>query len=114
MADAHDSKGEKITAKAHGGLIDIQGVTVAKVNDKVQVQSLQTWFDPMEMFRQIAPNGVVNKEPRPTGADDEAPGNATAAAADSEETRRIHADMSQMNPAMCPVLSASNGFATAR
>ena len=55
------SKGEKVTAKAHGGQIDIQGITVAKVDDKVRLQSVETWFDPMEMFRQIAPNGIVNK-----------------------------------------------------
>ena len=57
-----NSKGEKVTAKAHGGAIDIQGVTVATVNDKVQLQSVRTWFDPMDMFRQIAPNGAVKKE----------------------------------------------------
>ena len=57
-----NNKGEKVTAKAHGGPIDIQGVTVATVNDKVQLQSVRTWFDPMDMFRQIAPDGVVKKE----------------------------------------------------
>lgn len=57
-----NSKGEKITAPAHGGTIDIQGVTVATVNDKVQLQKVETWFDPLEMFRQIAPKGVVNKQ----------------------------------------------------
>jgi len=57
-----NDKGEKITAKAHGGTIDIQGVTVATVNDKLQVEKLETWFDSMEMFRQIAPQGIVNKE----------------------------------------------------
>lgn len=34
-------------------MIDIQGVTVAKLNDQFKVQTLETWFDPMEMFRQI-------------------------------------------------------------
>ncbi|KAF2639297.1 hypothetical protein P280DRAFT_402786 [Massarina eburnea CBS 473.64] len=57
-----DNKGEKVTAKAHGGAIDIQGVTVATVNDKLQLQSVRTWFDPLDMFRQIAPKGVVKKE----------------------------------------------------
>ncbi|KAK8011329.1 hypothetical protein PG990_010294 [Apiospora arundinis] len=52
-----DDNGEKITAKAHGGTIDIQGVTVAHLNDKFQVTKLETWFDPVEMFRQIAPEG---------------------------------------------------------
>jgi hypothetical protein len=57
-----DSKGEKITAKAHGGVIDIQGVTVATVDEAVRLQAVDTWFDPLEMFRQIAPGGIVNKQ----------------------------------------------------
>ncbi|KAF2005244.1 hypothetical protein P154DRAFT_518772 [Amniculicola lignicola CBS 123094] len=57
-----NNKGEKVTAPAHGGTIDIQGVTVATVNEKVQLQSVRTWFDPMDMFRQIAPHGVMKKE----------------------------------------------------
>ncbi|KAH8730541.1 hypothetical protein GQ44DRAFT_581174, partial [Phaeosphaeriaceae sp. PMI808] len=57
-----NNKGEKVCAKAHGGTIDIQGVTVATVNEKVQLQGVRTWFDPMDMFRQIAPEGVVRKE----------------------------------------------------
>lgn len=56
------SEGEKVMAKAHGGLIDVQGVTVAHLTDKFQVTKLETWFDPVEMFRQISPDGVVNKE----------------------------------------------------
>ena len=56
------SKGEKIVAKAHGGPIEIFGVTVANVDDKVRLQALDTWFDPLDMFRQIAPGGIVNKE----------------------------------------------------
>ncbi len=50
-----------MTAKAHGGSIDVQGVTVALVDDKFRLQKVETWFDPLEMFRQIAPNGVVHK-----------------------------------------------------
>ncbi|KAF7185161.1 Pathogen-related protein [Pseudocercospora fuligena] len=57
-----NDKGQKVTAKAHGGQIDIEGVTVAEVDDKVRLQAIQTWMDPLEMFRQIAPHGVVNKE----------------------------------------------------
>lgn len=34
---------------------------MAKVDDKLRIQSVETWFDPMEMFRQISPNGVVNR-----------------------------------------------------
>ena len=57
-----DNKGQKVTAPAHGNAIDIQGVTVATVNDALQLQSVRTWFDPLDMFRQIAPTGVVKKE----------------------------------------------------
>jgi hypothetical protein len=34
---------------------------VAKVDDNLRLQAVETWFDPLEMFRQIAPNGSVNK-----------------------------------------------------
>jgi hypothetical protein len=49
--------------KAHEGPIDITGVTVAVVNDKLQLQAVETFMDPLEMFRQIAPDGIVNKQP---------------------------------------------------
>jgi hypothetical protein len=52
-------KGEKITAAAHNGPINIQGITIAQVNEKLQVQTLETWFDPLEMFRQIDPTGIA-------------------------------------------------------
>ncbi|KAK7981886.1 hypothetical protein PG988_004124 [Apiospora saccharicola] len=60
-----DDNGEKITAKAHSGTIDIQGVTVAHLNDKFQVTKLETWFDPVEMFRQIAPEGSALSQQSP-------------------------------------------------
>ena len=64
------SKGEKVRVKAHGGPIDVQGVTVATVNEKVQLQKVETWFDPMEMFRQMVKGGgVVTKEPVTIPAD---------------------------------------------
>lgn len=53
------SKGEKVTVKAHGGMIDIEGIIVARVNDALQLQSVEAWFDPMEMFRQISRQGGV-------------------------------------------------------
>ncbi|KAK5175276.1 uncharacterized protein LTR77_000413 [Saxophila tyrrhenica] len=57
-----NNKGEKVTAKAHGGPIEIFGITIAKVDDKVRLQAIDTWMDPLAMFRQIAPHGIVNKE----------------------------------------------------
>lgn len=35
---------------------------MAQVDDKLRVTKLETWFDPMDMFRQIAPQGIVNKQ----------------------------------------------------
>ncbi|KEQ64591.1 uncharacterized protein M437DRAFT_14706, partial [Aureobasidium melanogenum CBS 110374] len=57
-----NDKGEKVTAKAHGGAIDITGITIATVDDAVRLQDVNTYFDPLEMFRQIAPNGIVNRQ----------------------------------------------------
>lgn len=72
------SSGKKVTVKGHGGLIDIQGVTVAQVDDQVRLQKVETWFDPMEMFRQIAPNGITDEnltepESRPAERQDNEP-----------------------------------------
>ena len=83
------SKGEKITAKAHNGPIDIEGVTVAQVDDQVRLQKVETWFDPLEMFRQIAPNGIVNKEVReqhPTGDNNDQMENSAEENAESQSS----------------------------
>jgi hypothetical protein len=51
-----------VKVKAHKGQIEIYGMTVAVVNEKsLQIETLETYFDPHEMFRQIAPFGVVNR-----------------------------------------------------
>ena len=67
-----------MTVKGHGGLIDIQGVTVAQVDEQVRLQKVETWFDPMEMFRQIAPKGLTDEnltepESRPAEQQDNEP-----------------------------------------
>ncbi|KAJ7597759.1 hypothetical protein C8J56DRAFT_327948 [Mycena floridula] len=51
----YNNKGEKVRSKAHGGILEIQGVTVAVVNDKLQLQEVETFFDPLDMFRQMGP-----------------------------------------------------------
>ncbi|WEW60444.1 hypothetical protein PRK78_005930 [Emydomyces testavorans] len=66
-----NDKGDKVTVKAHGGMIDIQGMLVAKVNDKLQIESLEVWYDPLEMFRQIAKNGDAIVTPRAEGGKQE-------------------------------------------
>ncbi|KAJ6504613.1 hypothetical protein C8R47DRAFT_1245528 [Mycena vitilis] len=55
--DGLNEKGEQVTIKAHGKVLEIEGVTVAIVNDKLQLQKVETWFDPLEMFRQMGPVG---------------------------------------------------------
>jgi hypothetical protein len=39
------SYGERVTAKAHGHLIDIEGVTVADLDDQMKIVHLETWFE---------------------------------------------------------------------
>ncbi|KAI9369918.1 hypothetical protein BJX61DRAFT_536050 [Aspergillus egyptiacus] len=48
-----NENGETVRVKAHGGTIDIEGIVVAKVNEKLQMERIDVWFDPMDMFRQI-------------------------------------------------------------
>lgn len=38
-----NEEGLAVTIKSHGAVLDIQGVTVAKLNDRYQVASLETW-----------------------------------------------------------------------
>jgi len=111
-----NDKGEKITAKAHGGVLDIQGITIAKVDDKVRLQAVETWFDPMEMFRQISPAGDVTRStpvPKPgedittqlhgldIGGEDE----HTAGTAPAAEDIAAHSEMASATPAACPFLA---------
>ena len=39
--------------------MDIQGITVAKLDKEFKIQTLETWFDPLEMFRQFTPKNVT-------------------------------------------------------
>ncbi|KAJ7367340.1 hypothetical protein DFH08DRAFT_729903, partial [Mycena albidolilacea] len=55
--EGYNEKGERVSIKAHGKVLEIEGVTVAIVNDKLQLQKVETWFDPLEMFRQMGPIG---------------------------------------------------------
>ncbi|KAF9892319.1 hypothetical protein FE257_002096 [Aspergillus nanangensis] len=50
----YNNLGEKVTIKAHGGVIDISGIVIAKVNSGLKLEKIDVWFDPMDMFRQIA------------------------------------------------------------
>ncbi|PGH18789.1 hypothetical protein AJ79_00202 [Helicocarpus griseus UAMH5409] len=58
----YNTAGEKVTIKAHGGTIDIQGITMAHLNDRMQVTKLKTWFNSNELFKQMDPNGIAVME----------------------------------------------------
>ncbi|KAI0453339.1 hypothetical protein F5B21DRAFT_479668 [Xylaria acuta] len=60
---AVNEAGESVRVAAHNRLIDITGLTVAYLNEKMQVTKLKTWFDSEEMFRQMDPNGQAVRMP---------------------------------------------------
>lgn len=49
-----NGNGEMVRVKAHGGTLSIEGLMVAKVNDKFQITSIEIWYDPMSIFHEIA------------------------------------------------------------
>ncbi|KIK51361.1 hypothetical protein GYMLUDRAFT_265867 [Collybiopsis luxurians FD-317 M1] len=67
-----NNKGEKVVCKAHGREISIEGVTVGEVNDKLQLQKVETWFDPEALFRQLGPVAKAGDESDdiPTNSDE--------------------------------------------
>ncbi|PSS02510.1 hypothetical protein BD289DRAFT_478880 [Coniella lustricola] len=48
--------GDTVTIKAHNEVLDIQGLMVAKVDDKFRVVDLEIWFDSKDMFEQMKPS----------------------------------------------------------
>ncbi|ATZ57691.1 hypothetical protein BCIN_15g02420 [Botrytis cinerea B05.10] len=66
-----NDKGEKVTITSHGGTIDIQGVGIAKVDSAVRLQAVEIFYDPLEMFRQIANKSDVKKIELPKGSKDD-------------------------------------------
>lgn len=34
---------------------------MATIDESIRIEALETWFDPLEMFRQIAPDGIVTR-----------------------------------------------------
>ncbi|KAL2070845.1 hypothetical protein VTL71DRAFT_13871 [Oculimacula yallundae] len=110
-----NTKGEKVTVKAHGGTIDIQGITIAKVDDKVRLQNVETWFDPMEMFRQIAANGEVTRTavtPDPgkdilkqLHGEEVIPVEAMANSEGSEVVAAAHEVLSDVSAGACPFVA---------
>lgn len=48
--------------KANGKKIEIKGVTVAELDDQLRILSLDTYFDPIDMFRQMETEGPNNRK----------------------------------------------------
>ncbi|KAI0439653.1 hypothetical protein F4803DRAFT_530375 [Xylaria telfairii] len=63
---AVNGTGENVRVAATNRLVDITGVTVAHLNEKMQVTKLKTWFDSDEMFRQMDPSGQAVRLPMTT------------------------------------------------
>lgn len=53
--------GDTVTIKAHGKPLDIQGITIAKMDDQLRVTSLETFFDAKDMFEQMMPSKETMK-----------------------------------------------------
>ncbi|KAI7884778.1 hypothetical protein K492DRAFT_173250 [Lichtheimia hyalospora FSU 10163] len=52
--------GEKLEATATNEVVETYGVTVAKVNEKFEIESLETFYDPSQLMRQMAKNPKNN------------------------------------------------------
>ncbi|KAJ3048277.1 hypothetical protein HK097_010708 [Rhizophlyctis rosea] len=50
---ALNDKGEKVTIKKTGKVIDLRGMTTATLDDQLRLTSVDVYFDPMDMFRQM-------------------------------------------------------------
>jgi len=68
----------------------------------LQLQSIEVWFDPMEMFRQITPNGVVSKVKHEKIPGQDLTGEETT---DEDELEETHVEMSKITPAECPFMN---------
>ncbi|KAL9601186.1 MAG: hypothetical protein Q9219_002686 [cf. Caloplaca sp. 3 TL-2023] len=128
-----NDKAEKITIPAHNQAISIQGLTIATLSPDFQIEKLETWFDPLDMFRQIAPHGIGNtkiigsegmKDPgkeEEKGSDGKGgkeavaelmerlkvePGNAIAAEEGSVEAKEAREEMGIVREGECPFMNA--------
>jgi hypothetical protein len=50
------SNGTKIESKASNELVEVFGMTVAKVNDKFEIEDLEVFFDPADSLRKLFKN----------------------------------------------------------
>lgn len=83
------------------------------MNDQVQLQSVETWFDPMEMFRQMAPNGVMERRTQVTKDgedlaarldDNERSKNVTLRQEIPEDIAAIQEELGDASAVECPFL----------
>ncbi|KAF9050446.1 hypothetical protein BJ165DRAFT_1525668 [Panaeolus papilionaceus] len=56
------NSGRSIFAKANNQLIEVFGVTVAQVNAKFEIESVETFWDPQQLFKQLLSEGLQNLE----------------------------------------------------
>ncbi|KAF7562529.1 hypothetical protein G7046_g1610 [Stylonectria norvegica] len=64
---ARNEHNEKVVYKAHKKKIEIKGVTVAELDDQFRILSLDTYFDPQDMFRQMESGDEVEKKAEESG-----------------------------------------------
>ena len=84
---------------------------MATVDDKVRLQKVETWFDPMEMFRQISPNGVVNRQIVPKKADNESTSSEPTKQEEGQSPpAKAGADNTTELPSRTSSLSESSGW----
>lgn len=50
--------GQRVRVKAHGGTLNIEGMLVARVNDKLQINHIDTWMDPLALFDEVTKDGA--------------------------------------------------------
>ncbi|KAG2221720.1 hypothetical protein INT45_007126 [Circinella minor] len=71
--------GEKLEAEATNEVVDTFGVTVAKVNEKFEIEQLETFYDPSDLLRKMAKKRKGgNKDEATTGNTSKCPFAATA------------------------------------
>ncbi|RTE68355.1 hypothetical protein BHE90_017267 [Fusarium euwallaceae] len=61
---AKNDRGERVTLKSNGKVIDIKGICVAELDDEFRIVDLDVYFDPMEMFSQM--DKTNGEEPGPS------------------------------------------------
>ncbi|KAG1472773.1 hypothetical protein G6F56_001335 [Rhizopus delemar] len=60
--------GKKLEAPASNEVVETFGVTVAKVNDKFEIEELETFYDPSDLMRQLAKNQAKDDKSSEGGA----------------------------------------------